>query len=139
MAKRFSIGDFIIRFIFSLALVLATYNPTGKSYSHWLIENYANFTSGMALAGVTLLIAWAVFIHSTMSAIGGLGIILGSAFFACLAWVLVDNGIINTEGNHATTWIVLVLVAAMLAVGMSWSHLRRKWSGQQDVDEIGDA
>ncbi len=139
MAKRFSIGDFIIRFIFSLALVLATYNPTGKSYSHWLIENYANFTSGMALAGVTLLIGWAVFIHSTMSAIGGLGIILGSAFFACLAWVLVDNGIINTEGNHATTWIVLVLVAAMLAVGMSWSHLRRKWSGQQDVDEIGDA
>ena len=138
MAKRFSIGDFIIRFIFSLALVLATYNPTGKSYSHWLIENYANFTSGMALAGVTLLIGWAVFIHSTMSAIGGLGIILGSAFFACLAWVLVDNGIINTEGNHATTWIVLVLVAAMLAVGMSWSHLRRKWSGQQDVDEIGD-
>jgi hypothetical protein len=30
------------------------------------------------------------------------------------------------------------LLAAILAVGMSWSHLRRKWSGQQDVDDVGD-
>lgn len=137
MSKRFSAADFIIRFLFALALVLGTYNPSGKSYSHWLIGNFSEFSAVMALAGVTLLIGWAIFLNSTFRALGTLGVVLGMAFFGCVVWVMIDNGIISTEGNNVVAWIILVLIAAILAVGMSWSHLRRRWSGQQDVDDIG--
>ena len=34
------------------------------------------------------------------------------------------------------TWIVLALVSTILALGMSWGHLRAAWSGQATVDEI---
>ena len=32
--------------------------------------------------------------------------------------------------------IVLALVSTVLAVGMSWGHLRAAWSGQTTVDQI---
>jgi hypothetical protein len=138
MAQRFGIGGFAIRFIFALALVLGTYNPSGKSYSQWVIDNFSQFSPQMALAGVTLLIGWAIFINSTLRALGTLGVILGLAFFGCVVWWMIDAGVITTEGTNALAWIILILLAAILAVGMSWSHLRRKWSGQQDVDDVGD-
>jgi hypothetical protein len=138
MAKQFGIGDFVIRFLFALALVLGTYNPSGKSYSHWLINNFSDFSGLMALAGVSVLIGWAIFINTTFRALGTLGVVLGLAFFGCVVWVMIDSGIISTEGSNIIAWIILVLIAAILAVGMSWSHLRRKWSGQQDVDDIGE-
>jgi hypothetical protein len=138
MVKKFGIGDFAIRLLFALALVLGTYNPSGKSYSHWLINNFSEFTPLMALAGVSVLIGWAIFLNSTFRSLGTLGVVLGLAFFGCVVWVMIDSGIISTEGNNIVAWITLVLVAAILAVGMSWSHLRRKWSGQQDVDDIGE-
>jgi hypothetical protein len=34
------------------------------------------------------------------------------------------------------TWIVLVGLSLLLAVGMSWSHIRRRLTGQVDVDEV---
>ncbi|MGB5773274.1 MAG: DUF6524 family protein [Sedimenticolaceae bacterium] len=33
---------------------------------------------------------------------------------------------------------MLVLLSAILAVGMSWSHIRRRLTGQIDVDEVDD-
>ena len=32
---------------------------------------------------------------------------------------------------------LLVVLAAILARGMSWSHLRWRMSGEADVDEVG--
>ena len=69
---------------------------------------------------------------------GWLGIILEIALFGSLVWLFVDLGwlSLSTEGNIA--WVVLVALSLILAVGMSWSHIRRRLSGQFDVDEKDD-
>lgn len=142
MAKRFTVTDFLIRYVFALVLVLGTFNPSGKSYYHWLVNSIQGDVEGigaiLALAGVTLLIGWAVFINTTFRALGKFGVILAMAFFGCVVWVLIQSDLINTSGKNIVAWIILFVVAAILAIGMSWSHLRRSWSGQQDVDDIGD-
>ena len=142
MAKRFSMADFLVRYVFALVLVLGTFNPSGKSYFHWVVDSIQNDVAGigsiMALAGVTLLIGWAVLLNTTFRALGTLGVVLGLAFFGCVVWALIQGGLISTDGNNIVAWIVLFVVAAVLAIGMSWSHLRRSWFGQQDVDDIGD-
>lgn len=142
MAKRFSVADFLIRYAFALVLVLGTFNPTGKSYFHWVYDSINNDVEGigsiLALAGVTLLIGWAFFLNTTFRALGTFGVLLGLAFFACVVWAMAQGGLLNAEGGNVIAWIILFVVAAILAVGMSWSHLRRSWSGQQDVDDIGD-
>ena len=39
MAKDFTPASFLSRWVFSLALVLGTYNPTSYCYFNWIAEN----------------------------------------------------------------------------------------------------
>ena len=73
-----------------------------------------------------------------MMSMGWLGITLGGALFACLIWLLVDIGWLSLDSNGAITWVVLLVLSLILATGMSWSHIRRRLTGQVDVDEVDD-
>ena len=43
----------------------------------------------------------------------------------------------SLEGRLGLVQLVLLgVIAALLAIGMSWSHIRRRLSGQYDTDEI---
>jgi hypothetical protein len=66
---------------------------------------------------------------------GILGIALGAALFGCLIWLLIDLGLLSLEATGALTWIVLLVLSLILATGMSWSYIRRRLTGQFDVDE----
>jgi hypothetical protein len=51
-------------------------------------------------------------------------------------WVLFDFGVLTTDSMTALTWISIFCLAGLLSVGMSWSHIRRRLSGQYDVDDV---
>ena len=138
MASGFNVGSFFARWVFALALVLGTYNPTEYSYFSWIFSEGVTFGPVVALAGVALLIAWIVFLRATFMSMGWLGIILGGAFFGCIIWLLVDWGWLSLESTGSLTWAALVLLSLILAVGMSWSHIRKRLTGQYDVDEKDD-
>lgn len=138
MAKGFSIGDFFIRWLFAALLVLGTYNPTDFSYIGWLTAEGTEFGPVPALVGVALLIAWIIYLRATFLSMGWLGIILGGALFGCIVWLLIDLGWLSMESGTAFTWVILLILSAILAVGMSWAHFRRMWSGQLSVDDVED-
>ena len=50
-------------------------------------------------------------------------------------WILLDFGIVSANSTRGLTYVVLICTALLLAVGMSWSHLSRKLSGQVDMDQ----
>ena len=164
MAEReFSWSGAGLRFLFALILVFATYNPEGWSYYHWAIEamtkgvaplDFGNLFNDFgrwigavwdnvrangalkAFAGIILIIGWTIYLRSTLLSLGILGILLAAAFFGTLIWLIVDWGLIPTDSVRSVTYIILVALAAVLAVGMSWSHVRRRLSGQRDVDDV---
>lgn len=123
----------LVRFVMALALVLGTWNPSGYSYVDWLSQILPDITAPVAFTGIVLLIGWVMFLHATLVSLGLLGIVLAAAFFGTLAWLLMDQGWLSSV-NHVMTWLALILTAAVLTVGMSWSHLWRRLSGQVDVD-----
>jgi hypothetical protein len=127
-----------IRFIFALLLVACTYNPTGYSYFHWLKATAADFTPLLGLGGIALVIGWVIYIRATLRSLGLIGLILATLFFAFLLWLLIDLGVLSMNSVSALTWVVLILLAAVLCIGMSWSHIRRRMSGQVDTDDVGD-
>ena len=129
-------GGLISRFLASLLLVLATYNPTGLSYVHWLAAVFPHVQPLQAVAGLALLAAWLFFVHSTWRSLGTLGLALGFAFFAALIWLLVSWGWLSLANRGAMTWVVLVIVACVLTVGLSWALVQAKVSGQAVVDEV---
>lgn len=138
MASNFNAGSFIGRVLFALVLVLGTYNPTGYSYIGWALSETNEFGPPHAIVGILLLTGWIVFLRATFLSIGWLGIVLGTGFCASLVWLLVDQGWVELGSGHTLTWVVLAVMSVVLAIGMSWSHIRRRMSGQIDVDDLED-
>ena len=128
-------GGLVLRFAFALLLVLLTFNPTGRSYYHWLAAGLPAVDAPKALAGIALLIGWVVFLTATMRSLGAAGVLLALAFFAARVWVAVQFGWLEAKAR-VFVWIGLVVAAAILAMGVSWSHFRRRLTGQADVDEV---
>ena len=119
-----------------MVITFATFNPTGYSYLHWVIEDLPAFNLIKALAGVSLLIGWVVYLRATSRSLGPFGALLAFIFFGTLIWLVVDLGIVPAGSAKAITWLILLVVAIVLATGMSWSHIRRRLSGQHDVDDV---
>ncbi|MFM8441971.1 MAG: DUF6524 family protein [Methylococcus sp.] len=126
----------LLRFLMALALVFATWNPSGHSYAHWLMQSWPEISAYLAFSGVVLLIGWVLFLHATLESLGLLGIFLAAAFFGTLTWVFFDQGWI-TANNDIVSYVSLIVLAAILTVGMAWSHIWRRLSGQVEIDEDG--
>tara|TARA_R110002096_G_scaffold183080_12_gene360964 strand:- start:8028 stop:8447 length:420 start_codon:yes stop_codon:yes gene_type:complete len=134
--NTFTASSFFIRFVIALVLVFASYNPNGFSYYHWVIRDISAFSPMMGLIGLTIIIAWAIYIRATLRSLGLIGISLALAFFACIFWVIIDWGVIPTDNVTVVTYIVQTILCFILATGLSWSHIRRRMSGQVDADDV---
>jgi hypothetical protein len=62
-----------------------------------------------------------------------LGVALGVALLAALVWVLVDARLIDADDPSVLTWIALAIVGVILGLGLSWSLIRARWTGQVEV------
>ncbi len=134
--ETITVTGVLLRFVFALALVLLTFNPSGFSYAHWFAKHFPQITPVIVLAGLVLLGGWIVFVRATMRSLGAGGVVLSLLVAAALIWLFVSWGWIDLASAGALTWVTLVITAIVLAIGMSWSHIRRRLSGQADVDEI---
>jgi hypothetical protein len=134
--EGFGFGDLAWRLVFSVVLVLLTFNPTGHSYYHWLAEDFPSIQPVEAIAGVALLGAWFFFVRSTLLAMGTIGLALLVAFFASVVWWIVRRGWLDVGDRAAMAWVVLVVLGLVLGIGLSWSHIRRQLSGQSSVDRV---
>lgn len=132
---KFNLKHFSLRWLIAAVLVGTTYNPTGYSFYHWVAFNPQHLLPVKILAGLVLVVAYIVFLRATWRSIGALGIFLTLAICATIVWMLVDFNWLQVN-RYVLTWIALAIIATVLAVGISWSHLRRRWSGQIDADDL---
>ena len=88
------------------------------------------------LIGVVLLIGWVIYLRATLRSLGEIGTILALALFAALTWLMIDRGLLSLDSPTVFTWVILTMLSAIMATGMSWSHIRRRMSGQLDVDDV---
>jgi hypothetical protein len=121
------------RIVLATALVLATYNPSGHSFYHWLTEPPAGITAVKTLLGVVLLIGWAVSLRTVHVALGSLGVLLGVALLAALAWVFVERRWLDLDTPTSVAWLALLILGTVLGLGLSWSLLRARLTGQVEV------
>lgn len=139
VSSELNVVGFVWRFIATLLLVLATYNPSGTSYVHWVRSAMEAGTLGPEhfVVGVLVVIGWVILLAATHRSLGPLGLLLGGALFGGLVWLLIDLGWISVDSTAELTWIILVVLSAVLAIGLSWSHIWRRLTGQFEVDDDG--
>ena len=138
MGQKLGIDGFLGRWVFALVLVLGTYNPTRFSYVTWVLDEETTFGAVVTIVGLLLLIGWIFCVKTTFDALGWLGVTLGAALFAAVIWLLVDIGWVSLESTGILTWFTLVVISLILATGMAWSHVKRRITGQINVDDVDD-
>jgi hypothetical protein len=140
------LGGFLARLALALVLVYATWNPWGVSYVHWLLgaigsddpESWLASPAAKFVGGVLLAIGWIVYANAARRSLGGVGISLVIALCAGVIWLLVDQGVVSMQSVPVLSHAALLVVALVLAIGLSWSHVRRRLTGQVDTDELED-
>lgn len=142
---HFAITNFFVRWVLALVLVLVTYNPW-YSYSHWVYGTLTDssatsmaFHAFQLLLGIMLLAAYVIYIRATLRSLGLIGAALVVALLGGMLWVVFETGLLGGQVHQGTFWVWMGLVglATVLAVGMSWSHIHRRMTGQYSADQAG--
>ncbi|GHF61272.1 DUF6524 family protein [Seohaeicola zhoushanensis] len=129
---------FILRWLFALLLLSATYNPTQFNFVSWAMDGQDRQWSVVALSGLVLLIGYIIYLRATLRSIGPFGMILILALVAAILWVLYDFGLLTLDDRSLNVWIGILALSLVLGVGMGWSHVRRMISGQSDMDDVDE-
>ncbi|MEM9736295.1 MAG: DUF6524 family protein, partial [Pseudomonadota bacterium] len=129
-----------LRVAAAILLVLATFNPAGLSYLHWIRTGLEPDLPLKLLGGIVLGVLYVIFLRATLRSIGLAGAVMILALIAALMWVLVYYGLVDLSLEEQTPFIWLALIAAgiELGIGMSWSLIRRALTGQADVDNVDE-
>ena len=136
--RKLGVGGVDIRFIVAVSLVSLTWNPTAYNYARWAVANWGNLSAIIVFVGLVMLAAWIIFLRATARSLGVIGIILAVALAGSILWILLEYDLVDPANRDTVTWVVLLLLSAILAAGISWSHLRRRMAGQLDTDDVGD-
>lgn len=134
--KGLSWTGVVVRFVIAFALVALTWNPSPYNFIRWALNNWNEAAPYVLFSGLVMTVIWIVFLRAGARSLGLLGAALAIAVAGSILWMIIDFGLIDPANTTTLTWVLMTLLAAVLTAGMSWSHLRRRWSGQVDTDDV---
>lgn len=132
----FSYPGIIVRWLISMFIVFATFNPSGYSYIHWVMDGTGEPWSLKILAGLLLGSIVATFFLATVRSLGLRGILATAGLLIAATWTMIDFGLLSNLSNGAYVTVALVAVASILALGVSWSNLTLRVTGQVDSNDV---
>ena len=129
---------FILRWAAAFVLLALTFNPTEWNFVRWSVAAWPGQMPLIVLAGLLLLTGYIIYLRATLRSIGGFGMALIAALFGALIWVLIDFGILSLDNRGLNVWLGILVLSLILGIGLSWSIVRRRLTGQTDVDDIDE-
>lgn len=128
----------LLRWLGAFVLLSATYNPTQINFIRRAEANWQAQMPLTLLLGLLLGVGYLIYVGATLRSIGAFGILLVAAIVGALIWLLIDNGILTLQNPSLNLWLGIFAASLVLGIGLSWSILRQRLSGQATVDEVQD-
>ena len=123
----------LARVLFSLFVVFAVYNPSGRSYWHWLWDGQGHFWPKLTV-GMMLLLVHAAIVATLFGALGRKGVALVTIAVLC-AWItvaqLTDLSSLSLQGLAI---MPLGVISLVYAAGLCWSLLHHRLAGITHVE-----
>jgi hypothetical protein len=122
----------LVRTLACFFLVFATWNPSGYNFVWWATHDPGATASEIAAAGAALFGLYVFFGRIAWLSLGPDGITasLGILFAGYLT--LYEFNIIDLWQRETFIYVILATVSFVLAIGMVWSLLKRRISGQSN-------
>ena len=130
--RIYFVSLFLNRILLSTLLVFGTYNPSGNSYHHWLMRT-ETLTIPQVFVGIALLIGWVTMARMAFLSIGYFGIAAISLMVLMGITFGVGLGFFGFEDVRITKYLVLFWIALVFGIGISWSFVQKRISGERDV------
>lgn len=128
----------ISRMIIAAIVVFATYNPTGKSVFHWVVNNDNPTDAWVILGAIVAILANIALLIAAWKALGKLGTIIVIIFFAALIYLSLQEGWVSADNRVSLEWLALILYSVFLGIGLSGAIIWRRATGQVVTDEADD-
>jgi hypothetical protein len=132
------------RMLVAFSVVFLTYNPTGYSYMHWLIQFDGSQLPLKVTVGIFLFILLQFFLHITFSVFRLSGLIVGAITAILLSQsvlILVLSGERLESFDGYVLWLGYLLsmtVAIVIGAGTAWAQLMTRLSGQEYKRFLGN-
>ncbi len=128
----------ITRMLISAAVVFATYNPSGVSVFHWVIDHENPTDAWLILCVIVVALANVALLIATWKALGKLGTIIVLIFFGALVYLSLQEGWVDANNSASVQWLALILYSGFLGIGLAGAIIWRRATGQVVTDEAGD-
>jgi hypothetical protein len=130
--RVFTTSSFVIRLLFAMFIVFATYNPTKYSYIHLLKDS--DFDLGLKIVlGLLLLTLNLFLLFTALDALRPLGMIIVVVDCLGITYWLHSAGIIDLWRGDTLVLAFLGTLATLNAVGLSFSLWAGRLSGLMHV------
>ena len=133
--KESSPGVLLIRILVAAIIVMGTYNPSGKSVYHWVVNNDNPTDAWVILGAIVAILLNIGLIIAAWKALGMVGTIILLVFFAAIAYLSLQEGWISPDNVNSVQWGGLILYSVFLGIGLAGAILWRRATGQVVVDE----
>lgn len=136
MSEQITFLGVVARWAGAFFLLAAVYNSTGYSYYHWVATTDLSYWSFKIVAGIILYVFFALYFNASLRALRLSGLILISVASALATFIFFPNPIDFDTPAPQLLMFLQIIIANILAVGVSWSYIRQMLSGQLDVNNI---
>ena len=126
----------VLRWLGAFALLAATFNPTPYNFVRWSQANWETQMPLTVLLGLILGVGYIIYVGATFRSLGAFGMLVIAALCGAVIWVLIDWGVLSLGNSNLTVWLGIFALSLILGIGLSWSILRQRLSGQATVDEV---
>ena len=128
----------LLRWLGAFVLLSATFNPSRWNYLAWVRGAWADQMPLALFMGLVLAVGFMVYGVATLRSIGPFGVVLVVAIAGSALWVLADWGWLSLANPSLNLWLGIFVLSLVLGIGLSWSILRQRLSGQATVDEVDE-
>ena len=135
MYSLFTASNFIVRLLLSCALVFGTYNPSGRSYLHWVVDGDTDTLILKIFVGMALIAAYWLILVVSWLALDAVGLALLALVVLALGGTLWELGLFPTD-SWSVQVVLLSGLAIAFAIGLSFSGIRYRLSRQVQSSAI---
>lgn len=132
---KFGLYSIFLRWLLVAGIVFATYNPSGRSFFHWAPEADVDFSLKLAV-GLVLLTANLTLLNLALRSLGYIGTFLVAISTISIAVTLERLELVRLETRDSLVLYIILFLTLALTLGVCWSAIRTRISGQVDSDDI---